>query len=248
MAHPGLTPIPPTIHHSSTPVTHRTAHTILSSFLSLAELDPSLRPDSVLTERGPTSSSSAANPNLTLAHLGRIKTGMEGKRSKTATGDADYDFLRQDGSRKRKFGSGDEKPRKEKDKNALDNSLQTIEDWRDAGEPALVSTSTAHGEEEEWQDREDYELAQDDDEVDVGNALRNAGTGGEDVEETVGTEGVDGEIVDGRTTDAKRREEEEEMAKKDEKGVVQKSVVDKAERKRLKREKSKKEKKTARPR
>jgi hypothetical protein len=259
MAHPGLTPLPPTIHHSSTPISHRAAHTILSSFLSLAELDPSLRPDSVLSERGPTSSSTPANPNLTLTHLGRIKLGIEGKR--VGGGTAEYaqndnlDFWgtgSSDGGakRKREFDDGEETPRN--GKKARDSSTQdvrTVEDGRDAGQPAFVSTSTAQGA-DEWQDRENYDLAQDDDEVDVGKTQRNAGAGVEEVEEMVGMEDPDGEIVDVRGAEVRQRDEEE-RASNNREDIVHRSgggKVDKAERKRLKKEKSKKEKKTARPR
>jgi hypothetical protein len=253
MAYSGLTPLPPTIHHSSTPLSHRAAHTILSSFLALAELDPSLRPDSVLSERGPTSSSNAANPSLALAHLGRIKLGIEGKRSQTTTGAAtSYDetegmeFWGSEGASggvkwKRKFGDGDEAVRKgKKARDDMTRDVQTVEDVHEAGEPALVSIATAH-DEDEWQDRENYDLAQDNDEVDVGNTWRNAGARVEDVEKTVEMEGLDGEIVDTRAADARKTDEY----------VVRRSgaiKVDKAERKKLKKEKSKIEKKTARPR
>jgi hypothetical protein len=100
-----------------------------------------------------------------------------------------------------------------------------------------------------WQDRENYELAQDDDEVDVGNTQHNAGAGVDDVEETVGTEGADGEIVEAKSAEVTKRDWKT-ATNNDEEDVVNKSAgskVDKAERKRLKKERSKKEKKTARP-
>jgi hypothetical protein len=265
MAHPGLTPLPPTIHHSSAPLTHLSAHTILSSFLSLAELDPSLRPDSVLSERGPTSTSSAANPNLTLTHLGRIKLGMEGKRARGGVRDHDGaetpEFWGNDGvqrgrKRKREADDGEKTPAKKGKKArgasaAATQNVQIVADGHDAGDPALVSTATAQ-DGDGWQDRENYELAQDDDEeVDVGNTQRNAGAGGDDdddVEETVGTAGVDGEVVEADSTEVRKREAK--TAVDNDVGVVHKrggGKVDKAERKRLKKERSKKEKKTARP-
>jgi hypothetical protein len=259
MAHPGLTPLPPTIHHSSTPISHRAAHTILSAFLALAELDPSLRPDSVLSERGPTSSSTPANPNLTLTHLGRIKLGIEGKRVGGAAADyaqnENLEFWGTGSSgggaqRKREFNDGEEMPRK--GKKARGNSTQdvrTVEDGRDAGQPALVSTSKVQ-EADEWQDRENYDLAQDDDGVDVGNTRRNAGAGVEDVEEMVGMEDPDEETVDVRGAEVRERGKEERAGNNQEEVVHRSGAgkVDKAERKRLKKEKSKREKKTARPR
>lgn len=238
MAHPGLNPLPPVIHHSSTPLSHASAHTMLSSFLSLAELDPSLRPDSVLSERGPTSSSSAADPNLTLAHLGRIKLGMEGKRVGGGAGyDAGGNFWSSSGGQVGVKRKRTEMPREARD----DKYVQIVEGGRDAGEPALVSTAAAAQDEMEWQDRENYELAQeDDDEINVGSAQRNPGAGFEDVEEAIGTEGPDRELLDARASEAKAKNEEEALVYRS--GV---SKVDKAERKRLKKERSKKEKKTA---
>jgi|ERR1700722_2183224 hypothetical protein len=247
----GLTPIPPTIHHSSEPVTHSSAYAILSSFLSVAELDPSLRPDSVLSERGPTSSSSAANPNLTLAHLGRIAKGMRGERVGGGADDGDLNDVGLEGNlwgarKRRRTEQQPETPREgKKGLEAATQNVEIVEDGPDAGEPALVSTSLAQ-DEDGWQDRENYDLAQDDDEVDVGNAQRNPGVG-IGVEEEVGTEEPEGEVVDARfahpRTTGKEREEEERGQK-----VVHENKVDKAERKRLKKERSKKEKKTARAR
>ncbi|ETI26922.1 hypothetical protein G647_10021 [Cladophialophora carrionii CBS 160.54] len=76
----GLTPLPPYVHHSTTRLTHRQAHTMLASFLDRAENDAAYRPDSTLTERGPQALSSSSTPNLTLSHLKRILKGIEGER------------------------------------------------------------------------------------------------------------------------------------------------------------------------
>ena len=271
MAHPGPTPLPPTIQHASTPLTHASAHAILSSFLALAELDASLRPDSVLSSHGPSSASTAAkHPNLTLAHLGRIARGMRGER---VGGGVDYDGNGNswDGEKenggvgrgKRKFANGEqllpETPRKGKRARGEDGvrqDVETVEEGQDAGEPALVATSTGPAQrEDEWQDRENYDLGQDDDEVDVGNAQRSAGVGGEDEEETIGMEGPGGEVVDARAVagaadGGKGSEEEQGRSEVVDPNVTQGSggsKLDKAERKRLKKEKSKREKKTARP-
>jgi hypothetical protein len=251
MAHSsGLTPLPPTIHHSSEPVTHSFAYAILSSFLSVAELDPSLRPDSVLSERGPTSTSSPANPNLTLAHLGRIAKGMRGER---VGGGADDDLNDVGlggnlwGARKRKRTEQQpETPREgKKGLEAATRDVEIVEDGPDAGEPALVSTSPAQ-DEDGWQDRENYDLAQDDEEVDVGNVQRNPGVGTR-VEEAIRIEEPEGEVVGARVTNPRTTGEEREEEERGQK-VVYENKVDKAERKRLKKERSKKEKKTARAR
>ena len=73
-------PLPPHIHHHTTRLTHQTAHTHLSTFLSLAENNAAYRPDSTLSERGPISSSSGSSTNLTLHHLSRIQQGLTGQR------------------------------------------------------------------------------------------------------------------------------------------------------------------------
>ena len=76
----GLNPLPPSVVHSTSRLTHLQAHTLLSRFLETAENDAAYRPDSTLTERGPQALSSSSSPNLTLAHLKRILLGIEGKR------------------------------------------------------------------------------------------------------------------------------------------------------------------------
>lgn len=250
MAYPGLTPLPPAITHSSTPLTHSEAYDFLSTFLTIADLDPSLRPDSVLTERGPTSSSSTANPNLTLTHLGRIKLGMEGKRSAGSGTDLDG-FLRVGGKRKR----ADDRPKtangaaegKRKATHALQDVV-VIQDGHDEGDLAITATEYEGG-----QDREDYDLAQQDEEVDVGNSRRNnnnntLSNGGEvDVEETVGVEDGFVEITtvkvpEPKPTHQKKRKEDVHGL---ESGGPERHV-DKDERKRLKRERARREKITAR--
>ena len=137
---------------------------------------------------------------------------MEGRR---VGGGVDYDEIGdfwegQGGKRKRKraFGDGNEGTETPmKGKKARDD-VEVVEDGQDAGEPAVVSTSTGQAQDEdEWQDREDYDLAQDDDEVDVGNARRNPGLSAivEDVEERIGTEAPDGETVDARAVAKEKR-------------------------------------------
>src|SRR5271154_430544 len=75
----GYTPLPPTILHSTNPITHAEAHSLLSAFLERANNDAAYRPDSTLTEHGPQSTSTATKSDLTLHHLNRIKLGLEGK-------------------------------------------------------------------------------------------------------------------------------------------------------------------------
>jgi hypothetical protein len=76
----GLSPLPTHQIHSTERLTHREAHTFLSTFLDHADTEAAYRPDSTLTERGPQAVSTGSSPNLTLHHLKRILLGLEGKR------------------------------------------------------------------------------------------------------------------------------------------------------------------------
>jgi hypothetical protein len=80
MSSAGLIPSPPHIQHTTTRLTHRQAHTLLSAFLERTEIDAAYRPDSTLTERGPQALSSSGSQNLTLNHLKRVLQGIEGKK------------------------------------------------------------------------------------------------------------------------------------------------------------------------
>lgn len=259
---------PPFVHHpsSSKPLSTNSAHTILTTFLHLANLDPAYRPDSTLSERGPESNSSAGNPNLTLHHLNRIKLGLEG----TNLGEEDLaaDFF---GKAKKATDGKDSvggKKRKWQDRDTATTLVKT-------GIPEVISTAdedvdailtvqhtiNAHGAAangEGWQDREDFELAQDDEDVDMNSAQRDPAAA------TEMEEGIGEEIMEGKT--GKMINVHEELEQKN--GAVEMiragDVVDaqpkhapatggqrplteqeKEERKRLKKIRSGKEKKSA---
>ncbi len=174
-----LNAYPPSVHHpsASKPLDITSAHAMLSTFLQLANLDPAYRPDSTLSERGPESNSSAGNPNLTLHHLNRIKLGLEGRN--LGVEDLEAGIF---GKRKASEGrDGGAKKRKWQDRDSATGSgrvgvpkvVSTVEE---DGNVALTAQNTdtqetaANG--QGWQDREDFELAQDDGDVDLNNAQR----------------------------------------------------------------------------
>jgi hypothetical protein len=188
-----LNAYPPSVHHPSSfkPVSTHTAHTILNTFLHLANLDPAYRPDSTLSERGPESNSSPGNPNLTLHHLNRIKLGLEG--TNLGADDLDAEIFGQgkkpikgndgEGGKKRKWSDRDKviapvRP-------GIPKVISTAEEDVDAavtleGDDGTAPVVNGKG----WQDREDFELAQDDGDVDVNNAQRDPAAAAVDTEET----------------------------------------------------------------
>lgn len=169
---------PPVVVHatSSRPVDISAAHDILHSFLQLADLDPAYRPDSTLSERGPEANSSSGNPNLTLHHLNRIKLGLEGIN--LGVEDIDAGFFGERNARSTRQGEGERGKWQDQDSR---NTPFT------AGPPKVMSTADEDGDivltaqdanerdgvdGEGWQDPQDFELAQDDQDVDGNNAER----------------------------------------------------------------------------
>ncbi|KIW94487.1 uncharacterized protein Z519_04463 [Cladophialophora bantiana CBS 173.52] len=206
----GLTPLPTSVHHSTTRLTHSEAHSFLSAFLDRAENDAAYRPDSTLTERGPQALSSGSTPNLTLSHLKRILSGMEGKRiggslelekETEGKGDntADEDFEgsgesdqnqtpRKRGSQKRPLDEDDagdadqQAPKSKKQKRKIVYSLDA-EPIDDPTDGAVLGAETPDQDQAEdgWQDAETYALAQT--QLDDSNAARTEHKGGFDGDE-----------------------------------------------------------------
>ncbi len=243
---------PPCVSHpsSSKRLSTPSAHTILSTFLHLANLDPAYRPDSTLSERGPESNSSSGNPNLTLHHLNRIMLGLEGtnlgaedlgagffSEGKSAT----ETTTRDSGGKKRKWQGRDAGLAPVK--TGIPKVVSTAEDDVDAvltaqGTDAQKAATVADG--EGWQDREDFELAQDDEDVDVNNPQRDPAAAdmegmGEDImeEETGGMVDVH-EDLDG-DDDAQEAEEVDRDAPSTERkrGLTEKEKDKRRERKKM---------------
>jgi len=185
----GYTPLPPTILHSTNPITHAEAHSLLSAFLERAYNDAAYRPDSTLTEHGPQSTSTATKSDLTLHHLNRIKLGLEGKA--LGVEDLENGFLDSLGgtARKRKRdvdadGSGTPlsglpaTPASNRQLKPL--SKYSREVFANADEKSISSGPgvAAQLSDNDWQDKEDYELAQgNEEEVDMHNAQQDPGAG-----------------------------------------------------------------------
>src|SRR5690606_4433904 len=79
MATHGPNPLPPTIIHSTTPISASSAHDFLFAYLDRAATDPALQPDANITEHGPTSRATASAPNLALHNLKRVLAGLGGE-------------------------------------------------------------------------------------------------------------------------------------------------------------------------
>lgn len=233
------------------------AHTLLSTFLHLANLDPAYHPDSTLTERGPQSNSTSGNPNLTLHHLNRIKLGLEGKN----LGAEDLAA-----SRAERDGEGTETERGKKRKRdpcpppfKTRRVPEVVSTARNEDGDAILtaqSTNTQDREAEGWQDREDFELAQDDEDVDVNNAQRDPAAAA-DMEDVDMGEGImeeatrrmihadeelgreDGRAEAIRTGDVVDKQRGEQGRKR-----APLTKNEKEERKRLKKMREKEEKKT----
>lgn len=70
------TAYPPTIHHTTTPLSPAQALSLLTSYLTAATADPSLHPHAHLTEHGPVALS---NVGLVLHNLRRVEAGLRGE-------------------------------------------------------------------------------------------------------------------------------------------------------------------------
>lgn len=140
----GLVPLPQTVFHSSTRLTHAQAHDLLSSFLAEAENNPALRPDSQITPYAIQSQTSGLNGNITLTHLDRILQGIAGKR----VGGVEFNT----GTKKRRRLNGDipSSP-------PIASQEQVQEEEVESGEKEAAVTGEETG---EWQDKDDYEHAQ----------------------------------------------------------------------------------------
>lgn len=140
----GLTPLPQTVLHSSTRLTHAQAHELLSSFLAEAENNPALRPDSQITPHAIQSQTSGSNGNITLTHLDRILQGIAGKR----VGGVEFNT----GTRKRRKVNGDVPSSPPVPSHEQIRGEEIEEGER---EPVVTAEET-----EDWQDKDDYEHAQ----------------------------------------------------------------------------------------
>lgn len=145
----GLTPLPQTELHSSTRLTHREAHSLLSSFLDRAQTNPAYRPDAHVTSHGLESTSSGDRSNLTLHHLDRILKGIAGQRLGGIVWNSG------DGYRAQK------RRRVDVERSNQQGSVRDESDMVDVNEADGQLEPALGGQEVDgWQDKEDYEHAQ----------------------------------------------------------------------------------------
>lgn len=193
----GLTPLPPTITHTTTRLTHREAHDFLDTFLSRAEIDAAYRPDSTLAERGPQALSTGSSPNLTLHHLKRILLGIEGKRvgkqvlEQEGEGAFDERELGLRNSKRARGYDGYDDEGEEQDTNGgkrrskpYTTGLDIEIDAEDGDGPALVAHPNIsssphlhanHENNDDWQEKETYDLAQSSEGLELTNEDRHPG-------------------------------------------------------------------------
>jgi hypothetical protein len=163
------TALPPSVLHSSAPISPFIALSTIDAFLTTANDTAAFRPDSTLSERGPVSSSTSGNQNLILHHLNRIKLGLEGVRigaaeleAEDAVAEAQADEERASKKRKRdENGALSKMPRAVIQQDVIPTVNATLEG---DGEPILKTVVEEGG---EWEEKDDYELAQEDEEVDI---------------------------------------------------------------------------------
>lgn len=211
----GLTPLPQTVPHTSTRLTHGEAHHLLSTFLEESQTNPAYRPDAILTQHGVQASSVGEGSNLTLNHLSRILKGIAGQR----VGGVEFNYG--DGRGKRRkvdarvqgagMGMGEftSSPPIVKDRSTQNGyshgqeGVVGVEGVDGEDQAALVGHETG-----DWQDKEDYEHAQIDETVDLGGKDP-AGEGIEGRNDDLGVASVPG---GGRS---KAEKEARKQAKKD---------------------------------
>lgn len=152
----GLVPLPQTVQHSSVRLTHLEAHTLLSSFLAEADINPAYRPDATLTQSGPQAVGVGAGSNLTLNHLNRILQGIAGKR----IGGVEFNYGQGPPRKKRKVD--DDEGRSGRKRGEGDEDVVEAADGDEQGQAAIVGHETG-----DWQDKEDYEHAQVDETADL---------------------------------------------------------------------------------
>lgn len=75
----GPSALPPTVVHSTKPISQTAAHDFLAAYLDRATTDPALQPNASISEHGPVSRTTAAAPNLILHNLKRVQAGLAGE-------------------------------------------------------------------------------------------------------------------------------------------------------------------------
>lgn len=214
----GLSPLPQTVLHSSKRLTHFEAHTLLSSFLTEAENNPALRPDSQITPHAIQSQTTGLNGNITLTHLDRILQGIAGKR----VGGVEFSTGRND-SKKRRRMNGDVSSSPPVMATGHER-VKEQEDEGGEGEAAVMGEETGA-----WQNKDDYEHAQVDETGDLPGrdpADPNEGDGDAGIEQKQMRDDMEVRSVNGQgLTPAEK--EARKQAKKDRQKLEKRSVRNK---------------------
>lgn len=132
---------PPHRLHSSRPIAPSEALGLLSSYLELAESEPYLQPNALLTEGGPISATLGPNTGLILHNLKRVEAGLRGEHLS-----ADLEV--------EKFG-GDDQP--DIDVDTTGDALATTYTIAANGDGAM---NTAEMGQDGWQDKAEFEYEQ----------------------------------------------------------------------------------------
>jgi len=132
---------PPHRLHLCRPIAPSEALGLLSSYLELAESEPYLQPNTLLTEGGPISATSGPNTGLILHNLKRVEAGLRGEHLS-----ADLELG--------KFG-GDGKP--DKDGDTTGDVLATTDTVATNGDGTV---NTAEMGQDGWQDKAEFEHEQ----------------------------------------------------------------------------------------
>lgn len=75
-----FTHLPPHRLHASKPISPDNALSLLSAYIIAAESDPSLQPNAILTETGPSAAAHAAGSSLAIHNLKRVEAGLRGEQ------------------------------------------------------------------------------------------------------------------------------------------------------------------------
>ena len=206
----GLIPLPQTVIHNSSRLTHREAHTLLSSFLTEADTNPAYRPDAVLTPHGAQATGIGSGSNLTLVHLDRILKGIAGTR----VGGIEFNYGTGPPRKKRKIEDNQtvNGGAVKNGGNETQEDVVEMVDGDEEGQVALVGRETG-----DWQDKEDYELAQVDETADL-EGRDPADAGDEEAAPTIDAVTRTDEVEVGSVTEntkSKNERDKRKLAKQD---------------------------------
>ncbi|KAL9617424.1 MAG: hypothetical protein Q9160_007781 [Pyrenula sp. 1 TL-2023] len=241
------------------------AAALVSAFLKRSTVDPAYRPDSILSARGPqATSTSVANPNLTLHNLGKVRDGMLGKRAKRGDTDAKLGFFGHHGqnaapaasSQKRKVKDNQDSVAQDKYKRRKNEEKNKGGDEMTLAEAPQVAEAAAENEDEGWQDLETFEREQEVKEGEMGDRDLDPGDAQAEPEEVAIADPMNvDETPDGALKKKYKKDKKEKKKAKDQEAEIEpaetqlpaqatpKTKAEKDERKSSKKERRKEEKK-----